>query len=88
MTTRDKHEYFSVETTALTIPKRGAVAVYAGAAPRKHADGSTSHSLRGPLLIIPPDMWADPDGIAAKVARVLNDNAHLFFDSAAPEAPQ
>lgn len=46
------------------------------------------HSLRGPLLVMPPDMWADPDKIAAKVARVLNDSAHLFFDSAAPEAPQ
>lgn len=44
--------------------------------------------MSGPLLIIPPDMWRDPDGIAAKVASVLNDNAHLFFDSAAPEAPQ
>ena len=38
--------------------------------------------LRGPLLIIPPDMWGDPEGIAEKVAKVLNDNASLFFDSA------
>lgn len=88
MTTADKHQYFSVEPTSMTIPKRGAVAIYAGDAPRKNADGSTSHSMSGPLLIIPPDMWTDPDEIAAKVARVLNDNAHLFFDSAAPDAPQ
>lgn len=84
----DKHEYFTVEHTACTIPARGALAIYAGDAPRKNADGSTSYSMSGPLLIIPPDMWRDADGIAAKVARVLNDNAHLFFDSAAPEAPQ
>lgn len=84
----DKHEYFSVKPTSMTIPQRGALAIYAGDAPRKHADGSTIHSMSGPLLIIPPDMWRDADGIAAKVVRVLNDNAHLFFDSAAPEAPQ
>ena len=34
------------------------------------------------VLIIPPDMWGDPEGIAEKVAKVLNDNASLFFDSA------
>ena len=84
-----EHQYFTVEHTACTIPERGALAIYYGDAPRRNeADGTTSHSLRGPLLIIPRDMWAASDEIAAKVARVLNDNAHLFFDSAAPEAPQ
>ena len=77
------HQYFTVEPTACTIPKRGALAIYCGDAPRRNeAEGTTSYSLRGPLLIIPPDMWGDPEGIAEKVARVLNDNASLFFDSA------
>ena len=77
------HQYFTVEPTACTIPKRGALAIYCGDAPRRNeAEGTTSYSLRGPLLIIPPDMWGDPEGIAEKVAKVLNDNASLFFDSA------
>ena len=77
------HQYFTVEPTACTIPKRGALAIYCGDAPRRNeADGTTSYSLRGPLLIIPPYMWGDPEGIAEKVATVLNENASLFFDSA------
>ena len=66
--------------------REGAEAItmtYCGDAPRRNeAEGTTSYSLRGPLLIIPPDMWRDPEGIAEKVAKVLNDNASLFFDSA------
>ena len=27
-------------------------------------------------------MWGDAEEVAAKVAKVLNENAHLFFDSA------
>lgn len=80
------HEYFSVETTSCTIRKGGALAIYCGDAPRKNDDGTTSHSLRGPLLIMPHEMWNDPETVAGKVARVLNENAHLFFDSAASDA--
>lgn len=84
-----KHKYFTVGHTACTIPDRGALSIICGDAPRRdEAKGTTSYSLRGPLLLIPPDMWDDPDEIAAKVARVLNDNAHLFFDSALPETPK
>lgn len=80
------HQYFSIEATACTIPKRGALAIYCGDAPRRNeAKGTTSHSLRGPLFIMPPDMWSDPEEVAEKVARVLNENAHLFFDSARSE---
>ena len=77
------HQYFTAEPTACTIPKRGALAIYCGDAPRRNeAEGTTSYGLRGPMLIIPPGMWRDPEGIAEKVAKVLNDNASLFFDSA------
>ena len=77
------HQYFTAEPTSCTIHERGALAIYCGDAPRRNeAAGTTIHSLRGPLLIIPPGMWGDPEGIAEKVARVLNDNASLFFDSA------
>ena len=80
------HQYFTVESTACTIPKRGALAIYCGDAPRRNeAEKTTSYSLRGPLLIIPPDIWDDPEGTAAKVASVLNENAHLFFSSAKPD---
>ena len=77
------HQYFTAEPTACTIPKRGALAIYCGDASRRNeAEGTISYSLRGPLLIIQPGMWGDPEGIAEKVAKVLNDNASLFFDSA------
>lgn len=77
------HQYFTVEGTALTIQKRGALAIYCGDAPRTNADGSTSHSLRAPLLILPPDLFEDGEEEIRKVAQLLNANAHLFFSSAA-----
>jgi hypothetical protein len=78
-------DYFTVEKTACTIPQRGAVAIYCGDKPRKNDDGSTSLSLRAPLLLMPPEMFENADEVMAKVARVLNENAHLFFDSASIE---
>ena len=81
------HKYFTVENTACTIPERGALAIVCGDAPRRNeAEGTTSYSLRGPILIMPPDMWNDPEGPAAKVARILNENAHVFFKSARGQA--
>lgn len=74
--------YFTVEATSTTIRRSGAIAIYAGDVPRKNDDGTTSHSLRGPLLLMPPEMWNGPDEIMQKVADALNKNAHLFFDSA------
>ncbi len=76
--------YFTVETTSLTIPKRGAKAIYAGDKPRKNADGTTSFSMRAPLLLMPEGMFKDEDEVLRKVADLLNANAAIFFDSAKP----
>lgn len=75
-------KYFTAETTSLTIEKPGAVAIYAGDIPRENANGTTSMPLRGPLLLIPQDMWSGDEWVAEKVADLLNQNAYLFFDSA------
>ena len=76
--------YFTVETTSLTIPKRGAKAIYAGEKPRKNADGTTSFSMRAPLLLMPEGMFKDEDEVLRKVVDLLNVNAAIFFDSAKP----
>lgn len=81
-------DYFTVERTSLTIPRSGAKAIIAGDRPRRNEDGSTSFSLRGPLLIMPPEMWGDDDVVLEKVARVLNENAGRFFASARQAEPQ
>lgn len=75
-------DYFSISATSLTIAKRGAKAIYCGEKPRKNPDGSTSLSLRAPVLLLPPDMFDDEDEVLGKVCALLNENAHLFFDSA------
>lgn len=76
-----EHAYFSVEPTAATIPKRGSLAIYCGDAPRRNADGSTSFSLRAPLLIMPPGMFSDAEVTMQEVADVLNENWRRFFPS-------
>jgi len=76
--------YFTVETTSLTIPKRGAKAIYAGDKPRKNADGTTSFSMRAPFLLMPEGMFKDEDEVLRKVVDLLNANAAIFFDSAKP----
>lgn len=83
-------DYFTVAPCSLTIPRRGALAIFCGDKPKKNDDGTTSYSLRGPLLLMPPELWDEGPETMAKVAQVLNDNAHLFFDSAkpAPEAAE
>ena len=73
-----------METTSLTIPKRGAKAIYAGDKPRKNADGTTSFSMRAPLLLMPEGMFKDEDEVLRKVVDLLNANAAIFFDSAKP----
>jgi hypothetical protein len=77
--------YFTVEQTSTLISKRGALAIFAGDKTRKTADGRTVHSLRAPLLILPPDMFKDEEAVARKIADLLNQHAHLFFDSAKTE---
>lgn len=78
----DDRDYFTVEPTSLTICRSGALAIFCGDKPKKHPDGGTSFSLRGPLLLMPQEMWDESGETMAKVARVLNENAHLFFSSA------
>lgn len=76
------HQYFEAMPTAATIRERGALAIYVGDAPRKNDDGTTSHSMRAPLLLMPPEMFKDSAEIMAKVARILNEHAAEFFASA------
>lgn len=76
------HTYFEVEPTARTIQRPGALAIYCGDAPRKNSDGSTSHSLRAPMLLMPPEMFEDAEEVMRKIASVLNKHAAEFFDSA------
>ena len=76
------HKYFTVETTSLTLRKSASLAIYCGDRPRRNADGSTSHSLRAPMAIIPPELFDDEDEMATTIAEVLNENAHRFYKSA------
>lgn len=76
-------DYFTVESTALTIRKSGALAIWAGDKPRKNENGSTSYSLRAPLLILPQDLFENGEEELRKVCYLLNQHAHLFFSSAA-----
>lgn len=77
------HAYFTVESTACTIPKRGAMAIYCGDAPKLDDEGRvTSFSLRAPLLIMPPDFFSDEEETLRKVVGVLNKNAGFFYSSA------
>ena len=77
-------QYFTVEQTSYTIREGGAWAIFAGDAPRDNGDGTRSYSLRGPLLLMPPDMWSEDSEIMGKVAAALNDRAADFFESAKP----
>ena len=80
-------DYFNVESTSLTIQHRGALAIYAGEKSRRNPDGTISIFMRAPLLVLPPDMFTDGEAVLDRICKLLNDNAHLFFDSAkAPEA--
>lgn len=76
------HKYFTVETTSLTRLPHLATAIYCGDRPRQNADGSTNHSLRAPMAIIPPELFDDEEEMAATIGEVLNENAHRFYKSA------
>lgn len=77
------HTYFEVDSTNADIPRRGQrIAVLAGDAPvRNEENGTTSYSMRFPILIM-SDLVSEPEGVAEKVAELLNKNAHMFFKSA------
>lgn len=76
------HKYFTVETTSLTLRKSGSLAIYCGDSPRRNADGSTNHSLRAPMAIIPPELFDEEEEMATTIGEVLNENAHRFYKSA------
>lgn len=78
----DDHAYFTVDGTSYTISRPGALAVYCGDAPKKNEDGTTSHSMRGPLLLMDTEMWKDGREVIEKIAEVLDENAGRFFKSA------
>lgn len=82
------HAYFTVEATACTIQKRGALAIIVGDAPKWDDKAqTTSYSMRAPLLVMPPDMFSDAEETLRKVADVLNENAARFFSSARQPKP-
>jgi hypothetical protein len=81
----ESRDYFTVETTAMQIQQRGALAIYAGDKPKLHADGSRTFTLRCPLLIMPQEMWGEPEKLMEKIARILNEHAAEFFSSAVKE---
>ena len=80
----DKHQYFSVLPTSCVAPAKDRLAIYAGDAPRRNEDGTTSMQLRAPVVIM-AGYHDDQEGIAEMIAEVLNENAHRFFESAKTE---
>lgn len=69
--------YFDVSTTAATINKRGAYAIYAGDKPRR-TDGGVSYPLRFPMLMM-PDFISNKEAVMQAVADVLNQHGERFF---------
>lgn len=70
------HKCFSVSTTAYMRnfnPEKGpeVFAVHYGAPPIRNEDGSTTHSLILPTLIVSACM-SEPEKIAERVAEILN----------------
>jgi hypothetical protein len=77
----DKHEYFKVgNASSLAHPKDG-LCIFAGDAPVRHDDGTTSFSLRAPIVTI-SSIINDREQIAEVIAEILNENAHRLFSSA------
>lgn len=74
-----RHECFTVDSTAYlrnldrADRARRCVAIHYQPPPVANGNGSTSISLRAPILIV--SLWLEePDEIAARVARILNDH--------------
>lgn len=80
----DDTPYFTVEPTAMTIPKRGSLAIYCGDKSRTNEDGTRSLFMRAPLLLMPDGMFSDAPEVMEKVARILNEHAAEFYASAKP----
>lgn len=73
-----EHQCFTVSTTAYLHNSRpdrdqDVIAVYYEAPPRKNGNGTTSYSMIAPVLVV-TDYMADPEGIAQRVAEILNQH--------------
>ncbi|AJR24529.1 hypothetical protein [Sphingobium sp. YBL2] len=73
-----EHQCFTVSTTAYLHNSRpdrdqDVFAVHYEAPPRKNGNGTTSYSLIAPVLVV-TDYMADPEGIAQRVAEILNQH--------------
>lgn len=84
------HKYFTADDCTTDIvaagEKRrrgeGSLAIFAGDAPRRNAQGRiTSMSFRAPLLLV-TDNFGSQGPIAADLVRILNAHAGEFFPSA------
>lgn len=50
-------------------------------------DGAIKACAPWPFLVITPGLWSDEQERAERVAKLLNENAHLFFESARTDQP-
>lgn len=50
-------------------------------------DGTIKTCAPWPFLVIPPGLWSDEQQTAESLAKLLNENAHLFFKSARTDQP-
>lgn len=77
------HSYFTVaRTNARPHKDGGKIAVHFSDAPKRNEEaGTTSYSMIWPGLLV-VDGISEPEGFAATVAEILNENAHRFFESA------
>lgn len=86
-----EHKYFTVGNASYVADPDDGLCIFAGDAPKRIDDETTSHSLRAPFVLI-SGIIDDRNNIAAVLAEVLNENAHRFFSSAAAaqgeEAPR
>lgn len=77
-----EHKYFSIgNASAFANPDDG-LCVFAGDAPKRTGEYTTSHSLRAPFVLI-SSIVSDRRDMAEILEEVLNQNAHRFFSSAA-----
>lgn len=77
----EKHEYFTVGNASSIAHPEDGLCIFAGDAPVRNDNGSTSHHLRAPIVTI-SSIINDREQIAEVLAEVLNENADRFFPSA------
>ena|SRR5688572_20702115 len=82
-----EHKYFSIGYASHIANPKDGMCIFAGEAPTRNDNGSTSFSLRAPMVLI-SEVVGDRYEIAKTVEAVLNENAHRFFSSAANSQSQ